>query len=136
MAQALAESGLEPADVDWVSAHGTGTSANDLAETQGIKRAFGDRARGVPVSSIKSMIGHTMGAASALEAVAAVMAIRTGAIPPTINYEHPDPACDLDCVPNRFRPADVRVVLSNSMAFGGNNACAVFARAGDGGRDG
>jgi 3-oxoacyl-[acyl-carrier-protein] synthase II len=133
MAQALAQSGLEPADVDWISAHGTGTSANDFAETQGIKRAFGDRSRAVPVSSIKSMIGHTMGAASALEAVAAVMAIRAGIIPPTINYEHPDPACDLDYVPNRCRQTDVRVVLSNSMAFGGNNACAVFVRAGDGG---
>lgn len=131
IAQALAESGIAPADVDWISAHGTGTPANDLAETRGIKRAFGDRARAVPVSSIKSMIGHTMGAASALEAVAAVMAIRTGAIPPTINYEHPDPGCDLDCVPNRFRRGEVRIVLSNSMAFGGNNACAVFAHAGD-----
>ncbi|HWR98352.1 MAG TPA: beta-ketoacyl-[acyl-carrier-protein] synthase family protein [Candidatus Methanoperedens sp.] len=126
---ALAESGLAPADVDWVSAHGTGTPANDLAETQGIKRAFGERARAVPVSSIKSMIGHTMGAASALEAVASVMAIRAGAIPPTINLEHPDPECDLDWVPNRARNADVRVVLSNSMAFGGINACAVFAAA-------
>lgn len=133
IALALAQSGLAPAEIDWISAHGTGTPANDLAETQGIKRAFGDRARSVPVSSIKSMIGHTMGAASALEAVAAVMAIRTGAIPATINYEHPDPGCDLDYVPNRFRPADVRAVLSNSMAFGGINACAVFARAeGDG----
>lgn len=130
IALALAESSLAPVDVDWISAHGTGTPANDLAETQGIKRAFGDRARVVPISSIKSMIGHTMGAASTLEAIAAVMAIRTGAIPPTINYEHPDPGCDLDYVPNRCRRAEVRVVLSNSMAFGGNNACAVFARAG------
>jgi 3-oxoacyl-[acyl-carrier-protein] synthase II len=129
--QALQESCLGPEDVDWISAHGTGTPANDLAETKGIKRVFGERARALPVSSIKSMIGHTMGAASALEAVASVMAIRSGAIPPTINYEHHDPECDLDCVPNRCRVAEVRVVLSNAMAFGGVNACAVFARADD-----
>lgn len=133
IALALAESGLAPGDVDWVSAHGTGTPANDAAETQGLKRAFGARAHAVPVSSIKSMIGHTMGAASALEAVASVMAIREGAIPPTINLEHPDPACDLDWVPNVSRRADVSVVLSNAMAFGGINACAVFARATAGG---
>lgn len=129
IALALDESGVAPAEVDWISAHGTGTPANDLAETQAIKRAFGGRAAAVPVSSIKSMVGHTMGAASALEAVAAVMAIRAGAIPPTINLEHPDPACDLDCVPNQARRARVRAVLSNAMAFGGVNACAVFAAA-------
>lgn len=129
MRDALSESGLGPEDVDWISAHGTGTPANDAAETRGIKLVFGARASRVPVSSIKSMIGHTMGAASALEAVASILAIREGIVPPTMNYENPDPECDLDCVPNASRRCEVRVVLSNSMAFGGNNSCVVFRRA-------
>lgn len=123
MQRALLDAGLRPEDIDYISAHGTGTQANDAAETNAIKKFFGKRAYEVPVSSIKSMIGHTMGAASALEAVASVMCLKTGMVPPTINYENPDPQCDLDYVPNESRACRVRVVLSNSMAFGGNNAC-------------
>ncbi len=128
MSQALQQSGLEPDDVDYISAHGTGTPTNDRVESLAIRRLFGSRAGRLPVSSIKSMIGHTMGAASAIEAVTCALAIDTGFIPPTINYEEPDPECGLDCVPNRFRKADPRVCLNNAHAFGGNNASLCLAR--------
>lgn len=129
MARALRDGGLVTADIDYISAHGTGTPANDAAETKAIKSFFGKRAYEVPVSSIKSMIGHAMGGASALEAVACVKSLQTGMIPPTMNYQYPDLECDLDYVPNRSRNHKSRIILSNSMAFGGNNCCLVLGRA-------
>ncbi|MEX2598123.1 MAG: beta-ketoacyl-ACP synthase II [Dehalococcoidia bacterium] len=125
---ALQDAGAGPHEVDYVNAHGTSTPMNDASETQAIKRAFGDFAYKVPVSSTKSMIGHALGGAGGMEAIACVQTILTGVIHPTINLEAPDPACDLDYVPNKARKADVRVVLSNSFGFGGQNACLVFAR--------
>ena len=112
--------------MDYINAHGTSTPLNDLSETLAIKRAFGERAYGVPISSTKSMIGHALGGAGGMEAVACVKSIVEGVIHPTINYEHPDPDCDLDYVPNRARWQEVSVVLSNSFGFGGQNACLVF----------
>ncbi|MEN8135899.1 MAG: beta-ketoacyl-[acyl-carrier-protein] synthase family protein [Thermodesulfobacteriota bacterium] len=129
MERALRDSCLAPVDIDYISAHGTGTPANDAAETKAIKKLLGKRAYDVPVSSIKSMIGHAMGGASALEAVACIKSLRTGMIPPTMNYQQPDPECDLDYVPNRSRNHRSRVILSNSMAFGGNNCCLVLGLA-------
>lgn len=123
MEKALANAGIEAQEVDYVSAHGTGTPANDKAECEALKRIFGGAGKGVCTSSIKSMLGHTMGAASAIEAIACCLSITRSTIPPTINYETPDPECDVDCVPNSSRAKDVRVALNNSLAFGGNNAC-------------
>lgn len=128
MSQALGDAGLEAGQVDYINAHGTGTPANDKAETRAVKRLLGERAPRVPISSIKSMLGHTMGAASALEAIACVLAIRDGMIPPTANYEAADPDCDLDYVPNTARAAELSVVMSNSYAFGGNDASVLFGR--------
>jgi 3-oxoacyl-[acyl-carrier-protein] synthase II len=125
---ALADAGVGPDEIDYISAHGTSTPMNDAAETAAIKRVFGDAAYQVPISSAKSMIGHALGAAGGMEAVACVQTIRTGTMHPTINYTRPDPACDLDYVPNVAREKDVRLVLSNSFGFGGQNACLVFAR--------
>ena len=131
MRLALVDAG-EPLDgVDYINAHGTSTPLNDEVETLAIKRVFGDRAYQVPISSTKSMIGHSLGASGALEAVACVMAIIEGTIHPTINYEVADPACDLDYVPNKARKRDVRVALSNAFGFGGQNACLVFRRLGN-----
>jgi nodulation protein E len=118
----LNDAGLTPDDVDYVNAHGTGTLANDQTETAALKSALGDRARHIPVSSTKSMVGHALGAAGALEFVAAMLAVRDGVVPPTIGYLGPDPACDLDYVPNTARDAKVDVAISNSFAFGGLNA--------------
>lgn len=123
MAAALDESGLAKEDVDYVSAHGTGTPTNDRIETIAMKAFFGERAHKIPVSSIKSMLGHTMGAASAIEAAACALAVHTGVVPPTIHYEEQDPECDLDYVPNQAREIHPRAVLNNAYAFGGNNAC-------------
>ncbi len=128
MQWALEDAGVSPSEVDYVNAHGTSTKLNDAAETLAIKRVFGEMAYKVPVSATKSMVGHSFGAAGALEAVACVQSIRTGVIHPTINYEHVDPECDLDYVPNEARRADVRVVLKNSFGFGGQNACLLFKR--------
>jgi 3-oxoacyl-[acyl-carrier-protein] synthase II len=125
---AMADAGVAPADVDYISAHGTGTAVNDRVESTAVKQAFGSRAQQVPMSSIKSMLGHTMGAASAIEAAACAMAVRYDALPPTINYETPDPECDLDYVPNRARPAPVNVAMNNAYAFGGNNASLIFCK--------
>jgi 3-oxoacyl-[acyl-carrier-protein] synthase II len=128
MAGALQESGLARDDVDYISAHGTGTPTNDRVESLAVRTLFGDRAASIPISSIKSMLGHTMGAASAIEAAACALALDTGWVPPTINYEEPDPECDLDFVPNQARKIDPRVVLNNAYAFGGNNASLCLAR--------
>jgi len=131
MAAALEESGVSASEVDYISAHGTGTPTNDRVESLAVRKLFGPRASRVPISSIKSMIGHTMGAASAIEAAVCAMALETGWVPPTMNYEHPDPECDLDCVPNRARKVDPRVVLNNAYAFGGNNASLCLAKVGE-----
>ncbi len=128
MREALHDAGVEPSEVDYINAHGTSTPLNDKSETLAIKKLFGEDAYKVPISSTKSMVGHSFGAAGAIESVAAVQTIRTGWIHPTINYEHPDPECDLDYVPNKARQADVDVVLKNSFGFGGQNACLVFKR--------
>jgi 3-oxoacyl-[acyl-carrier-protein] synthase II len=122
MMMALDEAGLGPGDVSYVSAHGTGTPTNDRLETIAVKRVFGDRHKSVPVSSAKSMLGHTMGAASAIEAAVCSLAVYHDRIPPTINFEEPDPECDLDCVPNISRHARVEVAMNNAYAFGGNNS--------------
>ena len=128
MQQALGVAGLQPGDIDYINAHGTGTDVNDPIETRAIKKVFGERAYGIPVSSIKSMIGHSIGAAGALEAATCVNIINRGVIPPTINLEDPDPSCDLDYVPNQARRGDVRRVMSNSFAFGGQNCVLIFER--------
>ena len=125
---ALDHAGISPDEVGTINAHGTATPFNDIAETRGIKRAFGERAGGIPISGIKSMIGHCLGAAGGLEAVATVLTVERGIIPPTIHYEVPDPLCDLFYTPNRSIRKDVRVAISNSFAFGGNNACLVFGK--------
>jgi 3-oxoacyl-[acyl-carrier-protein] synthase II len=127
MTQALRRSGIAPAEIDYLNAHGTGTALNDRMESVAIHKVFGDRARAVPVSSIKALIGHTLGAAGAIEAVASVLALRRGVIPPTWNFVEPDPECDIDCVPNEPRPAKLIHVLSNSYAFGGNNSSLVLS---------
>lgn len=124
----LVDSGLQPEDVDYVNAHGTSTQANDSNETAAIKSALGDRARQIPVSSTKSMTGHLLGGSGGIEAVASVLAIGHNLVPPTINYRTPDPACDLDVVPNVARDHTVNVVLSNSFGFGGHNVCLAFRR--------
>jgi 3-oxoacyl-[acyl-carrier-protein] synthase II len=125
---ALKDAGLRPEDVDYVSAHGTGTPTNDRLETLSFKKVFGDVAHRVPISSAKSMLGHTMGAASAIEAAICSLAIAHGRIPPTINYETPDPDCDLDYVPNQARECRVDVAMNNAYAFGGNNASLILKR--------
>jgi 3-oxoacyl-[acyl-carrier-protein] synthase II len=124
----LVDAGLRPEDVDYVNAHGTSTQANDSNETAAIKSALGDRARQIPVSSTKSMTGHLLGGSGGIEAVASVLAIGHNLVPPTINYHTPDPACDLDVVPNVARDHIVNVVLSNSFGFGGHNVCLAFRR--------
>jgi len=121
MQGALADAGLKPEDIDYISAHGTGTEENDKIETLAIKTIFGDHARKIPISSIKSMLGHLIAGAGAVELITCVLAMRDGMIPPTINYQHPDPNCDLDYVPNQPRKADLKICLSNSFGFGGQN---------------
>src|SRR5262249_29749388 len=128
MRWALDDAGRTPNDVDYINAHGTSTPLNDASETRAIKAAFGEEAYRVPISSTKSMIGHALGAAGALELVACVKALQEGVIHPTVNYETPDPECDLDYVPNEARRTEVRVVLKNSFGFGGQNACLVLEK--------
>jgi 3-oxoacyl-(acyl-carrier-protein) synthase len=123
---ALADAGLDPASVDLVSAHGTGTPLNDRIETAVLKRVLGERARAIPVNSIKGALGHTMGAAATLEAVMCLLASREGQVPPTLGYEDPDPECDLDCVALAARTVRPRVSLSTSLGFGGCNAALVL----------
>ena len=131
MTWAMEDAGVSPEEVDYISAHGTSTKLNDSAETLAIKKTFGEQAYRGPISATKSMIGHSFGAAGALESIACLEGMRHGIIHPTINYEHPDPECDLDYVPNEARRADVRVALKNSFGFGGQNACLLFKRFGD-----
>ncbi|MGD2165444.1 MAG: beta-ketoacyl-ACP synthase II, partial [Anaerolineae bacterium] len=128
MAWALDGAGCAPRDVDYINAHGTATPVGDVAETRAIKRLFGDHAYRVPISSTKSMIGHPMGGAGAIEAAVCVRTVEGGMIHPTANLETPDPECDLDYVPDGPREADVRVALSNSFGLGGQNACLVIGR--------
>ncbi len=125
---ALRDAAMDPAEVDYINAHGTSTDLNDYTETLAIKEVFGEHARSMPVSSTKSMTGHLLGAAGAVEAVFSVLTIRDGICPPTINYDTPDPECDLDYVPNEARKHDVRVALSNSFGFGGTNCTLIFRR--------
>jgi 3-oxoacyl-[acyl-carrier-protein] synthase II len=128
MRRALRSAGTEPGAVGYVNAHGTSTPQGDVSETRAIRLAFGEHADRLAVSSTKSMIGHLFGAAGAVEGIATVLALRDGILPPTINQTDPDPACDLDYVPNRARAADVRVAMSNGFGFGGHNAVVVFGR--------
>jgi 3-oxoacyl-[acyl-carrier-protein] synthase II len=125
---ALEAAGLRPEEIDYINAHGTSTPLNEKFETQAIKAAFGDAAHRVPISSTKSMTGHLLGAAGALEAALAVMAIEHGVLPPTINQTSPDPDCDLDYVPNTARKMRIDVALSNSFGFGGTNGTLIFRR--------
>ncbi|HEX7229895.1 MAG TPA: beta-ketoacyl-ACP synthase II [Candidatus Binatia bacterium] len=129
MRLALKDAALMPHDVDYINAHGTSTEYNDANETTAIKNVFGEHAAKIPVSSTKSMTGHLLGAAGAVEAIYTVLALQEGVLPPTINYETPDPACDLDYVPNSARKAQIDVALSNSFGFGGTNACVILRRA-------
>jgi len=128
MVRGLRDARINPSDVDYINAHATSTGLGDASETQAIKEVFGERAKTLPVSSNKSMFGHALGAAGALEGICTVLTVRDGLIPPTINYHTFDPECDLDCVPNVARKADVRVAISNSFGFGGHNAVLVFKR--------
>jgi 3-oxoacyl-[acyl-carrier-protein] synthase II len=125
---ALQDAGIKPEEVDYINAHGTGTKLNDRNETKAIKAVFKDSAYRIPLSANKSMIGHTITAGGAVEAVAAVLTIKRNMIPPTIGYETPDPECDLDCVPNQARPAQVNICLCNSFGLGGENCCLVLKR--------
>lgn len=126
MITAMRHAEVSPDEVDYISAHGTGTPTNDSLETRALEMAFGDAARRKPVSSIKSMLGHTMGAASAIEGAACALAINQGVVPPTINFRKPDPECAIDCVPNQARELSAKVVMNNASAFGGNNASVIF----------
>ena len=125
MSEALADAEMRPEEIDYINAHGTSTELNDAAETVAIKRTFGDHARQLAISSTKSMTGHMLGATGAVELIICLLAMRDRMIPPTINYEHPDPECDLDYVPNQARPAKVTTAMSNSFGFGGHNATLV-----------
>jgi 3-oxoacyl-[acyl-carrier-protein] synthase II len=129
MALALKDAGIEPDEVGYINAHGTSTEYNDINETQAIKKAFGEHAYKILISSTKSMTGHLLGAAGAVEAIYSTLALYDGIVPPTINYENPDPECDLDYTPNKARKAPIQVALSNSFGFGGTNACLLLRRA-------
>jgi len=128
MRNAITDAGLDREQIDYINAHGTSTEMGDRIETMAIKRCFGDRAYKVPVSSTKSMTGHLLGGAGGLEAGITVLAIRDQIAPPTINYETPDPECDLDYIPNHARPMKIEYALSNSFGFGGTNGALVFKR--------
>jgi 3-oxoacyl-[acyl-carrier-protein] synthase II len=123
---AIDDADIKPGDIDYINAHGTSTPMNDLSETIAMKTVFKDRVKNLPVSSTKSMTGHLLGAAGGVEAIFSILSIKHGIIPPTINYDEPDPECDLDYVPNVARKKDVRIVMSNSFGFGGTNATLIF----------
>ena len=125
---AMKDAGIEAKDIDYVNAHGTSTQLNDAGETKALKIALGDHAYKVAISSTKSMIGHLLGAAGAVEAIATILSINNGIVHPTINLEHPDPDCDLDYVPNHARRKDVRIAISNGFGFGGHNAVVVLKK--------
>lgn len=125
---ALKDAGLNPEDIDYINAHGTSTQMNDISETQGMKTVFKEHAKKVAISSTKSMTGHLLGAAGGVESVFSILAIRNGVAPPTINYETPDPECDLDYVPNQAREQNIKTVMSNSFGFGGTNATLIFKK--------
>jgi 3-oxoacyl-[acyl-carrier-protein] synthase II len=125
---ALTDAEVNPSEIDYINAHGTSTPFNDKFETLGIKNVFNNHAPSIPISSTKSMIGHTLGAAGAIEVLTTALAVKHGVIPPTINYETPDPDCDLDYVPNEARQADLNLAISNSFGFGGTNACIVLKK--------
>jgi len=129
MRLALADAGLGPEDVDYINAHATSTPPGDPAEARAIRAVFGRHASGIPVSATKSMTGHLLGAAGAVEAIFCLRALQSGVLPPTINLDNPDPACELDHVANKARQHQVRVAVSNSFGFGGTNATLVFGRA-------
>jgi 3-oxoacyl-[acyl-carrier-protein] synthase II len=128
MAQALRHARIGPQQIHYINAHATSTTVGDIAETHAIKHVFGEYASSVPISSTKSMIGHLTSAAGAVEAAATILALQHGCIPPTINLEEPDPICDLDYVPNKARPAELSIAMSNSFGFGGVNAVLVFQK--------
>jgi 3-oxoacyl-[acyl-carrier-protein] synthase II len=128
MAKALKYTGTKKEEVDYINAHGTGTPGNDKTECKAIQSVFKDSFKSIPISSIKSMLGHPMGAASAIEALACCLTVKENVLPPTINYETPDTACDIDCVPNKSRIKRVKIVLNNAFAFGGNNSCLVIKK--------
>jgi len=128
MGEALEESGIKPSEVEYINAHGTGTPLNDKIETLSVKKVFGEKAYSVPISSIKSMVGHCLGSAGAIEAVASILSIVYGFVPPTVNHQEGDEDCDLDYVPGKSREMKVKVVLSNSFAFGGNCTALVFGK--------
>jgi 3-oxoacyl-[acyl-carrier-protein] synthase II len=126
MSAAVEDAGIDLSEIDYINAHGTSTPANDKTETTAIKTVFGESAYSIPVSSTKSMTGHLLGAAGAIESLACLLAIRDGVLPPTINYETPDEECDLDYVPNTSREAEIRTAMTNSFGFGGHNVSLVF----------
>ena len=126
--KALQDADISPDQIDYINAHGTSTPFNDLAETRAIKAVFRDKAYKVPISSTKSMIGHTIGASGAIEAVISTLVIKNQMIPPTINLDHPDPECDLNYVPHKAKKADVQTVMSNSFGFGSNNAVLILRK--------
>jgi 3-oxoacyl-[acyl-carrier-protein] synthase II len=128
MRLAMEKGGVNPEDVDYINAHGTSTTLNDEGETKAIHRAFGETAASLSMSSTKSMTGHLLAGAAAIEAVVSILAINRGMIPPTINYETPDPACDLDVTPNFAKEKKVKVALSNAFGFGGHNCCVLFKK--------
>jgi 3-oxoacyl-[acyl-carrier-protein] synthase II len=126
MSMAINDAGLKPEDIDYINAHGTSTKLNDESENKAVKAVFGEHAYKLAISSTKSMTGHLLGGAGGIEAVYTVLTVHRGMVPPTINYETPDPLCDLDYVPNEARKAKVRAAMSNSFGFGGTNASLVF----------
>lgn len=128
MRMAIRDAGLRPEEVDYINAHGTSTQLNDLTETMAIKAVFGEHAKKIPISATKSMTGHLLGAAGSTEAIFTVLALRDGILPPTLNYEEPDPECDLDYVPNVARRQEIRIGMSNAFGFGGTNATLIFKK--------
>jgi 3-oxoacyl-[acyl-carrier-protein] synthase II len=128
MRMAIKDAGLRPEDIEYINAHGTSTPLNDLTETRAIKTVFGEHARKVPISGTKSMTGHLLGAAGSTEAIFSLLTLRDGILPPTLNYEEPDPECDLDYVPNAARRQTVSVAMSNAFGFGGTNATLIFRK--------